>query len=110
MPHGRDVFIHACQYLTEVCSDLLHRHQYSVENLAWFIPHQANFRISKNVAEQLGLPLDKVISNIHYLGNTGCAGCAIGLSENWDHLQQDDLVLMAVFGGGYSFGGMLLKK
>lgn len=109
MPHGRDVFINACQYMTQTTRDILEKNDYTVEDLNYFIPHQANMRISRNVAEQLNLPEEKVVSNIQYLGNTGCAGCAIGLSEKKASYQSGEIIVVSVFGGGYSYGSMLIE-
>jgi 3-oxoacyl-[acyl-carrier-protein] synthase-3 len=109
MPNGRDVFIHATQYMSRISQTLLQKHGKQVSDLRYFIPHQANLRISRKVAEDLGLPMDKVVSNIQYLGNTGCAGCAIALSEVWDDIQPGDLIALSVFGGGYSYGAALLQ-
>jgi len=50
------------------------------------------------------------VNNIQRLGNTGCAGAAIGLAEVWDTLQAGAKVIITVFGGGYSYGAMLLNK
>lgn len=108
MPHGRDVFIHACQYMKQKSEELLDEHGYTVADISYFIPHQANWRISKRVAEEMGLDESKVVSNIQYLGNTGCAGCAIGLSEKWNSYQKGDVIIVTVFGGGYSYGAMLI--
>ena len=110
MPHGRDVFLHACQYMTQVTRDLLAAEGLTPASVDYFIPHQANMRISRNVAEQLGLPMERVLSNIEYLGNTGSAGCGIVLSETWHRYQAGDRIVMAVFGGGYSYGAMLLER
>lgn len=110
MPHGRDVFIHAVQYMSRISRELLEEQGYSLDQLRFFIPHQANFRISKKVAEELDFPLEKVVSNIQYLGNTGCAGCGIGLSEKWAELESGDVVVLAVFGGGYSYGALIAEK
>jgi len=82
MPNGRDVFIHATQYMSRLSQSILTRNGKALSDLSWLIPHQANFRISRKVAADLGLPLGKVVSNIQYLGNTGCAGCGIALSEH----------------------------
>ncbi|MEO0472619.1 MAG: ketoacyl-ACP synthase III [Bacteroidota bacterium] len=109
MPHGRDVFIHACQYMAEISTELLAKHGLGIDDLDYFIPHQANRRISKKVAENLSLPESKLVSNIEYLGNTGCAGCAIGLSETHSKLKKGELVVTSVFGGGYSYGAMLIR-
>lgn len=109
MPNGRDVFINACEHMTNVSRKLLKNAKLEVADLAYFIPHQANLRISQNVAQQLNLPSEKLVSNIQYYGNTGCAGFGIGLSETQKHFRKDDYILVSVFGGGYSFGGMLIK-
>ncbi|MEL6675129.1 MAG: ketoacyl-ACP synthase III [Bacteroidota bacterium] len=109
MPHGRDVFIHACQYMTQVSRDMVQKHGYTIGDLKFFIPHQANRRISVNVAGQLELPEEKLVSNIEHLGNTGSAGCAIGLAQKQTELEKGDLVVLTVFGGGYSYGAMLVK-
>ncbi|MEJ7662074.1 MAG: 3-oxoacyl-[acyl-carrier-protein] synthase III C-terminal domain-containing protein [Hymenobacter sp.] len=54
------------------------------DELSYLIPHQANLRISANVVKQLGLDPARAVNNIERLGNTGCAGAAIGLAEIWD--------------------------
>lgn len=110
MPFGRDVFINACEYMSKVTQNILDKNNCAVEDVAYFIPHQANLRITKNVAKTLNLPSEKVISNVEYLGNTGCAGCAIGIAENIGKFKTDDNIVVAVFGGGYSYGAMLLQQ
>ncbi|MDX2301842.1 MAG: ketoacyl-ACP synthase III [Microscillaceae bacterium] len=109
MNHGRDVFQYACQYMSKVTQDILEKNNYSLDDLAYFIPHQANLRITKNVAQTLGLSTDRALSNIEYLGNTGCAGCSIALYENQHRYKKGDLIVVTVFGGGYSYGAMLLE-
>ena len=110
MPFGRDVFINACTYMPKVSRQILEKCNVRIEEIDFVIPHQANHRISLNVMETLGLRLDKLISNIQYLGNTGCAGCAIGISEHWNSFEKGNKIIITVFGGGYSFGAMLLEK
>ena len=110
MPFGRDVFQQACTYMTRVTQQLMDRHGFGVEALNYLIPHQANLRISLNVVKQLGLDPARAVSNIERLGNTGCAGAAIGLAEIWPQLQANDKIIVTVFGGGYSYGAMLLEK
>ncbi|QCK15947.1 3-oxoacyl-ACP synthase III family protein [Mangrovivirga cuniculi] len=110
MPNGRDVFINACQYMAEITKEILNKNKVKASDLTYFIPHQANLRITLNVGEKLGLRTEQTVSNVQYLGNTGCAGCTIGLSERFDKLGKDDLVALSVFGGGYSYGSMLIKK
>ncbi|GAB4127138.1 MAG: ketoacyl-ACP synthase III [Raineya sp.] len=109
MNSGRDVFVHACEYMSKISTRILNRNQKSIKDIAYFIPHQANWRITQNVAENLSLPLNKVLSNVQYLGNTGCAGCSIALWEHQQVYEPGDLILIAVFGGGYSYGAALLE-
>ncbi len=110
MPHGRDVFQWACTYMARITQTLLDQHQLQAADLRYLIPHQANLRISNNVVKQLGLPPERAVNNIDRLGNTGCAGAAIGLAEVWDTLVAGDKIIITVFGGGYSYGAMLLEK
>ncbi len=108
MPHGKDVFINACNYMASQTKVILERNGKTIDDLSYLVPHQANLRISKNVMQTLGLSEERTLSNVQYLGNTGSAGCAIALSEHWDKYQQGDLLVVVVFGGGYSYGAMLL--
>ncbi|RIV22368.1 ketoacyl-ACP synthase III [Fibrisoma montanum] len=109
MPHGRDVFINACQYMPKATQQILDRCGMTLADVDYVLPHQANLRISRNVMNTLGLPESKLISNIERLGNTGCAGCAIALSEQWDTFQKGQRIVITVFGGGYSYGAMLVE-
>jgi 3-oxoacyl-[acyl-carrier-protein] synthase III len=109
MPNGRDVFMYAVQYMTRISQEVLESLDLSVDDLRYFAPHQANLRITRKVAANLNLPEEKLLSNIQYLGNTGSAGCGIALSEAWESIKPGDRVMMTVFGGGYSYGAMLLE-
>jgi len=110
MPFGRDVFQQACTYMTRITQDLLTANGLSVNELSYLIPHQANLRISANVVKQLGLDPARAVNNIDRLGNTGCAGAAIGIAEIWEAIKAGDQIIVTVFGGGYSYGAMLLEK
>lgn len=109
MPYGRDVFQNACIYMPKASLQILERYGLTAANVDYVLPHQANLRISRNVMHTLGLPEEKLLSNIQYLGNTGCAGCAIALSENWDSFKKGERIVVTVFGGGYSYGAMLIE-
>lgn len=109
MRYGKDVFVHACNYMAKVTQDILTKNGYSIGDLDYFIPHQANIRIINNVAEQLGINPENCIVNVERLGNTGCVSTAIGLSENYDKIKESKLCCLSVFGGGYSSGAALLK-
>jgi 3-oxoacyl-[acyl-carrier-protein] synthase-3 len=108
MPFGRDVFQNACLYMPKVSQQVLQACGLTIDDLDYLIPHQANHRISLNVINTLGIPAEKLISNIQYLGNTGCAGCAIALSENRSKFKKGENIVITVFGGGYSYGAMLV--
>ena len=110
MPFGRDVFQQACTYMARITQQLLDKNGLAVDELSYLIPHQANLRISANVVKQLGLDPARAVSNIERLGNTGCAGAAIGLAEIWPRIQPGENLIVTVFGGGYSYGAMLLQK
>ena len=110
MPYGKDVFIHACKFMSQQTTDILNKNKIPLSHLNYLIPHQANIRIIENVRAQLQLNKNKVITNIDRLGNTGCASIVIGLSENKEKFKKGDFIVISVFGGGYSCGAMLLKK
>ena len=109
MPYGKDVFINACTYMPKASLQVLERNNLTISDIKYIAPHQANLRISKNVAGTLGVSEDVMLSNIQYLGNTGCAGCAIVLDENKHKFVKGDKIIVTVFGGGYSYGAMLLE-
>ena len=109
MPFGRDVFINACQYMPKASLQIIERYGLTLADVDYILPHQANLRISRNVMNTLGLPEEKLISNIQRYGNTGCAGCAIALSERWDTFRKGERIVITVFGGGYSYGAMLVE-
>lgn len=110
MPYGKDVFVNACKYLASDTINILNKNGYSLSDLSYLAPHQANIRILENVRQQLKLPKSGLLSNLHKYGNTGCAGATIALSENFSLFTPGQLIVVAVFGGGYSSGTMLLKR
>ena len=110
MPYGRDVYVHACKFMVSEVQNILERNNYRLEDVTYLVPHQANARIINHVAKSLGADNSKVISNIQETGNTGCASTVICLSQNWERFKKNDIIVITVFGGGYSSGSMLLKK
>jgi 3-oxoacyl-[acyl-carrier-protein] synthase-3 len=110
MPFGKDVFVYACKYMVSEVENILKKNDYVLEDIVHFIPHQANFRIIDNVAKSLGLKNGQRIVNIEETGNTGCASTVVALSQNWHRFLKNELIVITVFGGGYSSGAMLLKK
>lgn len=109
MPEGRDVFIQACTFMPKNILFLLEKNGFSLDELTYFVGHQANMRIMSNIAKQLNLPEEKFLHNIEELGNTGSVSCALVFAQNMDLYKKGDLIGITVFGGGYSAGACLVK-
>jgi len=110
MPLGREVFVHAIKYMVSEVERLLTKHGFTGQDIKHLIPHQANSRIISHLAASFGLRNGEMILNIGETGNTGCASTPIALSKNWDRFGRDKLIVLSVFGGGYSGGAMLMKR
>lgn len=110
MNDGRDVFINATKLMSQNSLQILEKNNFSLKDLTYLIPHQANMRIIANVAENLGLTNGTMVTNIEYYGNTGSASSAIALAQTWPRLKKGNVVVVTVFGGGYSSGCILLRK
>ncbi len=108
---GRFVFKYAVTYFPQVVQEALEATGYSVEDIDLFIPHQANQRITEAVAQRLGLPWEKVVSNIHKYGNTTAASIPIAMSEAFQEgrIKDGDLVCLAAFGAGFTWGSVLMR-
>jgi 3-oxoacyl-[acyl-carrier-protein] synthase-3 len=109
MPEGKDVFVQACTFMPRNAKRLLDKHGFTFDDLDYFIGHQANMRILRNIAENIKLPMEKVLSNIEELGNTGSASCALVFAQNKQNFKKGELVCISVFGGGYSAGACLIR-
>lgn len=109
MPEGKDVFVNACTYMPQNILHLLEKNHFTLDQLSYFIGHQANMRIMNNIAKQLDLPEEKFLSNIEELGNTGSVSCALVYAQYAARFKKDDLVGITVFGGGYSTGACLIQ-
>jgi 3-oxoacyl-[acyl-carrier-protein] synthase-3 len=109
MPYGKDVFMQACTYIAQNTKEILEWNGYNIDDLSFFIGHQANMRILKNVANQLNINDEKILSNIEELGNTGSASALLVFAQNLEKLEPGNLVCISVFGGGYSAGTCLIK-
>ncbi len=109
MPHGRDVFNQACVYIERFSRNILEHNGLDVASLDWFVSHQANLRIVSHVCKELGLDENRTFNNIRELGNTGCGSSLLALAQNLERVRAGQNIVVAVFGGGYSVGAMLLK-
>jgi len=109
MPYGKDVYAFACTYMTNVTLEILNRNNLDIKDVNYLIPHQANLRIIESVSNKLKLNSNQIVINIDKLGNTGCASSIIGLSQNYNKFEKGSIIVIPVFGGGYSSGAMLIR-
>lgn len=109
MPDGKDVFIHACKYMTQALDGVTAPEGLKIQDLNYIICHQANKRIVANVANQLELEDNRFFNNIEELGNTGSASAAIVFAQNRDKFKKGEHIGLTVFGGGYSCGAFLVE-
>jgi 3-oxoacyl-[acyl-carrier-protein] synthase-3 len=109
--NGNAVFKHAVIRFPEVIKEALDANGYSTQDIDMLIPHQANFRITNYVRDQLGLSAETVYSNIHKYGNTTAASIPIALSEALEEgkIQAGHLVCLAAFGSGFTWASALIK-
>ena len=106
---GQPVFKFAVTRMADVSAELLERNNLTGEDIAWLVPHQANKRIIDATRNRIGLPPEKVMLNIHKFGNTTAATIPLCLWE-WKHeLNKGDLLVLAAFGGGFTWGASLIK-
>ena len=106
---GQPVFKAAVKGMADVSADLLERNNLTGDDIAWLVPHQANKRIIDATANRMGLSHDKVMINIHRYGNTTAATIPLCLWD-WKHeLNKGDNIVLAAFGGGFTWGATLVK-
>ncbi|MGE4158563.1 MAG: beta-ketoacyl-ACP synthase III [Planctomycetota bacterium] len=108
---GREVYKVVVNKLPETVLDCLKNNGYSLSDLTWILPHQMNQRIIEASAKRLELPLEKFLMNIQDTGNTSSASVPILMDQrNRDGtLKKGDLVCIVVFGGGFTWGSMLVR-
>ncbi|SFS93198.1 beta-ketoacyl-ACP synthase III [Sphingobacterium wenxiniae] len=106
---GRTVFKFAVTNMAEVAAEVMERNNLTSEDVNWLVPHQANKRIIDATAERAGLPEEKVMVNIHKYGNTTSATIPLCLWEWEDKLKKGDNLILAAFGGGFTWGSIYLK-
>ncbi|MGK5089471.1 beta-ketoacyl-ACP synthase III [Bdellovibrionota bacterium FG-2] len=108
---GREIFKSAVRTLAEYAVMALEENGYSVSDLDWFVPHQANLRIIEAVAKRINFPMSKVLLNIDRFGNTSSATIPTALDEAVrDHrVRPGQLILLDAFGAGLTTGSLLLR-
>ena len=108
---GTFVFKNAVVRFSEVIMEALTTNKVRPEDIDLFIPHQANLRISQFIQQKFKLRDDQVYNNIMKYGNTTAASIIIALTEAWEsgRVKEGDIVLLAAFGSGFTWGSVLMR-
>jgi 3-oxoacyl-[acyl-carrier-protein] synthase-3 len=106
---GQAVFKFAVSKMADVSVEMMKKHKLEPEDLAWLVPHQANMRIIEATARRMGIEKEQVMINIHKYGNTTSATIPLCLWEWEDQLKKGDNIILAAFGGGFTWGAIYLK-
>lgn len=106
---GQAVFKFAVKGMADVSYELMHRNNLTSDDIAWLVPHQANLRIIDATASRMGLPKEKIMINIEKFGNTTAGTLPLCLWEWEKKLKKGDNLIMAAFGGGFTWGATWIK-
>ena len=109
--NGQFVFKNAVVRFSEVINESLQANNLEVSDIDMLIPHQANLRIAQFIQKKFGLTDDKVFNNIQKYGNTTAASIPIALTEAWEQgkIKSGDLVVLAAFGSGFTWGSVIIR-
>ncbi len=109
--NGSEVFKHAVRQMGDACLRVIRMAGFTPEQVDLLVPHQANMRIIKATAERLGIPMEKVYLNLEKYGNTSAASVPLALNEavQEGRVKKGDLILGVAFGGGLTWGAVLLR-
>ncbi|MFM7672297.1 MAG: beta-ketoacyl-ACP synthase III [Bacteroidota bacterium] len=106
---GQTVFKFAVKGMADVSAELIEKNNLTADDIAWLVPHQANLRIIDATANRMGLSKEKVMINIQKYGNTTAATIPLCLWEWEKQLHQGDNIILAAFGGGFTWGATWVK-
>mgnify|MGYP003406593847 CR=1 FL=1 len=106
---GKTVFKYAVSGMADVSEQIMKRNNLSHDDINWLAPHQANKRIIDATANRMGLSEEKVLVNIHHYGNTTSATLPLLLADFENQLKKGDNLILASFGGGFTWGAIYLK-
>ena len=106
---GRAVFKFAVTKMADISEEIMQKNNLSGDDVAWLVPHQANLRIIDATANRMGLTREKVMINIERYGNTTSGTIPLCLWEWESKLKKGDNIILAAFGGGFTWGSVYLK-
>jgi 3-oxoacyl-[acyl-carrier-protein] synthase-3 len=106
---GQSVFKFAVSNMADVAVEIMEKNNLKPDDIAWLVPHQANLRIIDATGRRMGLSAEKVMINIQNYGNTTCATIPLCIWEYENKLKKGDILILAAFGGGFTWGSIYLK-
>ncbi|WP_367864645.1 beta-ketoacyl-ACP synthase III [Pedobacter sp. WC2423] len=106
---GKAVFKFAVTNMADVAAEIMERNQLNADDVKWLVPHQANKRIIDATASRMGIGAEKVMINIERYGNTTNGTIPLCLWEWEDKLKKGDNIILAAFGGGFTWGSVYIK-
>jgi 3-oxoacyl-[acyl-carrier-protein] synthase-3 len=106
---GKPVFKAAVTGMADVSYEIMERNNLTGDDVAWLVPHQANMRIIDATQRRMGVNKDKVMINIQNYGNTTAATIPLCLRDWESQLKKGDNIILAAFGGGFTWGSIYLK-
>jgi len=108
---GKEVFRHAVGMVTDVMTDAFNATGLSVDDLDWFVPHQANERIIDASADKIGLDRNKIVKTVSLHGNTSAASVplAIAAATADGRIKKGDIVMIEAMGGGFTWGAAIIR-
>ena len=106
---GAQVFKFAVKNMADIAAEIMEKNGLTGDNVAWLVPHQANKRIIEATANRMGVGMDKVMMNIEHYGNTTSATIPLCLWDFESKLKKGDNLVLAAFGGGFTWGALYLK-
>uniref|UniRef100_A0A1G4NVF4 Beta-ketoacyl-[acyl-carrier-protein] synthase III n=1 Tax=Liagora harveyana TaxID=406718 RepID=A0A1G4NVF4_9FLOR len=109
--NGKEVYKFAVSKVPESIGKCLKQISMNSKDITWLLLHQANQRILETVANKLNIPVEKILSNIQFYGNTSAASIPIALDEAFDagHICHKDIIAIAGFGAGLTWGSIIIK-
>lgn len=105
---GRNVYKNAVTDMLTSSQSVMKRNNLSVDEVDWFVPHQANLRIIEAVGSRIKIPEEKTLVNIQHYGNTSAASIPLCLDEYKHRLRKGDRIVVTAFGAGFTWGAMYL--
>ncbi len=106
---GQSVFKFAVSNMADIAVEIMEKNNLKPEDISWLVPHQANLRIIDATGRRMGLPPEKVMINIQNYGNTTAATIPLCIWEYEKRLRKGDVLILAAFGGGFTWGSIYLK-